>query len=321
EKAAAKAEVDSALANAKSAVNNETTIDGVDAQETAGKAAIDNIFNNLEAKNEENLNNAKDSAKDELQNEAEKQKEEIDHLPDLTDEEKQVAKDAIDETVKDGKENINKAASAEDITEAKNEALDTIKAEVDKAKQQDAKNAAEKVLNDKAQSTKDAIDTLTGVDEDAKQAAKEAVDQALADALNNVKDAQNIAAVEEAVSNGKTTMDDIYDDLLAENNTILENAKNAAKDELDNAAEDAKKTIDGLPNLSGDDKQAAKDAIDKAVEEGKTAIETGTSPSDITNKKNDAISNVDTIVDGVKLADDKLGAIKELEQKAQSTEE
>src|SRR5699024_4428853 len=127
--------------------------------------------------------------------------------------------------------------------------------------------------------------------------------------------------VEEAVSNGKTAMDDIYDDLLAENNTILENAKNAAKDELDNAAEDAKKTIDGLPNLSGDDKQAAKDAIDKAVEEGKTAIETGTSPSDITNKKNDAISNVDTIVDGVKLADDKLGAIKELEQKAQSTEE
>src|SRR5699024_8279253 len=136
-----------------------------------------------------------------------------------------------------------------------------------------------------------------------------------------VKDAQNIAAVEEAVSNGKTAMDDIYDDLLAENNTILENAKNAAKDELDNAAEDAKNTIDGLPNLSDDDKQAAKDAIDKAVEEGKAAIETGTSPSDITNKKDDAISNVDTIVDDAKLADDKLGAIKELEQKAQSTEE
>src|SRR5699024_3018053 len=184
-----------------------------------------------------------------------------------------------------------------DITEAKKDALDKVQDEVDKAKMKDTKNAAEKALNDKAQSTKDAIDALTGVDEDAKKAAKEAVDQALTDALNNVKDAQNIAAVEEAVSHGKTAMDDIYDDLLAENNTILENAKNAAKDELDSTAEDAKNAIDALPNLSDDDKQAAKDAIDQAVEEGKAAIESGTSPSDITNKKNDAISHVDTIVD------------------------
>src|SRR5699024_7533092 len=151
EKAAAKAEVDSALSNAKSAVNNETTIDGVDAQETAGKATIDNIFNSLEAKNEENLNNAKDSAKDELQNEADKQKEEIDNLADLTDEEKQAAKDAIDQAVKEGNDAIDNADSPEDITEAKKDALDTIQDEVDKAKLQDAKNAAEKVLNDKAQ--------------------------------------------------------------------------------------------------------------------------------------------------------------------------
>ncbi|MDE8105073.1 DUF1542 domain-containing protein, partial [Erysipelothrix rhusiopathiae] len=42
---------------------------------------------------------------------------------------------------------------------------------------------------------------------------------------------------------------------------------------LDKKAEDAKKEIDKLPNLTDDEKQKAKDDIDQKNQDGKDAIE------------------------------------------------
>ncbi|MDE8209643.1 DUF1542 domain-containing protein, partial [Erysipelothrix rhusiopathiae] len=55
---------------------------------------------------------------------------------------------------------------------------------------------------------------------------------------------------------------------IVEDNKLLD-TKNKAKDDLDKKAEDAKKEIDKLPNLTDDEKQKAKDEIDQKTNDGK----------------------------------------------------
>src|SRR5699024_9855389 len=170
------------LADALKAVQDAADIPAVDKAVTDGKAAMDAIYDSIATESEKNLENAKDKAKDELEKEAEDAKDEIDNLPNLTDEEKEEAKDAIDEAVKDGKDNIDNATSPEDATNEKNNTVDSIEKEVEKAKLQDAKNAAVAALEAKAKSTKDSIDKLTGVNKKEKDAAKKAIEKALKNA-------------------------------------------------------------------------------------------------------------------------------------------
>src|SRR5699024_8067848 len=108
---------------------------------------------------------------------------------------------------------IDSATTPEEISKEKNNTIDNINKEVDKAKLQDAKNGAVDELEAKAESTKDAIDKLTGVSKKEKDAAKKAVDKALVDALQVVQDATDIPAVDKAITDGKATMDAIYDSL------------------------------------------------------------------------------------------------------------
>lgn len=105
---------------------------------------------------------------------------------------------------------------------------------------------------------------------------------------------------------------------IVEDNKLLD-TKNKAKDDLDKKAEDAKKEIDELPNLTDDEKQKAKDDIDQKTEEGKNAIDQGTTPKDVENAKNTTDTAVKDIVDQSTLQDEKNRAKKDLEAKADET--
>ncbi|NBA01882.1 DUF1542 domain-containing protein, partial [Erysipelothrix rhusiopathiae] len=99
----------------------------------------------------------------------------------------------------------------------------------------------------------------------------------------------------------------------------LLDSKHEAKKDLDKKAEDAKKEIDKLPNLSDDEKQKAKDDIDQKTEEGKEAIDQGTTPKDVEEAINTTDNAVKEIVDQSTLQDAKNKAKKDLEAKADET--
>lgn len=320
-KETAKKAIAEEVTKAETAIDAATSIDAVEQAEKAGKSTIDRIYDKIEVKNEKNIQKAKDAATDQLEDEAANAKKEIDDLENISEDAKDALKKKIDEAVSAGKDAIKDAENPEDITNAKNEAFDAIDKTVDQAKLQNAQNKAEQELEDKAASTKEAINKLSEVDKAAKEEAVAAVDKALENALKDVQEAKNIDAVEKALTDGKAEMDRIYDQIVTDNNTILDHAKDKATEELEKAAEDAKDKIDKLPNLSDDEKKAAKDKIDEAVKEGKEQIEKGESPEDITESKKDTVVSIDKIVDDAKLADEKNAAKAELEQKAQSTKD
>ncbi|MDE8060734.1 DUF1542 domain-containing protein, partial [Erysipelothrix rhusiopathiae] len=63
----------------------------------------------------------------------------------------------------------------------------------------------------------------------------------------------------------------------------LLDTKNRAKNDLDKKAEDAKKEIDKLPNLTDDEKQKAKDDIEQKNKEGQDEIEKKKKPKAVDN--------------------------------------
>lgn len=314
-KETAKKSIANEITKAESVIDEATSIDAVEQAEKAGKSAIDGIYNNIEENNEENIQNAKDAATKQLGEEATNAKKDIEALENLSDDEKDSLKKEIDDAVSSGKDAVKDAENLEDITKAKDEAIDAIDKTVDQAQLKNAQNKAEQELQEKAASTIEAINSLSGVDKDAKKEATAAVNKALENGLNDVQAAKNMDAVEKAVADGKAEMDRIYDDLGAENNTIIDEAKDKATEELEKEAEDAKDKVDKLPNLSDDEKEAAKNKIDEEVEKGKEKIEKAESPDEITESKKDTVESIGKIVDDAKLADKKISAKDELEQK------
>ena len=75
----------------------------------------------------------------------------------------------------------------------------------------------------------------------------------------------------------------------------LENKKNAAKDELDKAAQAKKDAIDNDPNLTDEQKQAAKDKVDKELQAGKEAIDKATDESGVNAAESSAKTNIGNI--------------------------
>ncbi|MDE8262791.1 DUF1542 domain-containing protein [Erysipelothrix rhusiopathiae] len=184
---------------------------------------------------------------------------------------------------------------------------------VDDNKLLDSKNEAKDDLDKKAEEAKKEIDSLPNLTDEEKTKAKDDIDQKNQegkDAIDQSKDSKEIEKVIDTTDKG---INDIVDD-----NKLLD-SKNKAKDDLDKKAEDAKKEIDKLPNLTDDEKQKAKDDIDQKTQDGKDAIDQGTTPKDVEDAKNTTDKAVKDIVDQSTLQDAKNKAKKDLEAKADET--
>ena len=75
----------------------------------------------------------------------------------------------------------------------------------------------------------------------------------------------------------------------------LESKKDAAKEELDKAAQAKKEAIDSDPNLTDEQKQAAKDKVDKELAAGKDAIDKATDENGINSAESAAKTNIGNI--------------------------
>ncbi|NBA02063.1 DUF1542 domain-containing protein [Erysipelothrix rhusiopathiae] len=217
--------------------------------------------------------------------------------------------DVTQDTIDELKNRINSVASP-----GLNEKLTNDLKELERVYElQELKPVLKQELESKADDAIKKIENLQNVSEDEKNEKIAAIKKE----LENGKIAIDGAKKREDAISGKDTSSLNIEKIV--NEISLVDQKNNSKSDLDKKAEDAKKEIDKLPNLTEEEKQTAKEAIDQKTKEGKDAIDQATTPKDVEEAKNTTDTTVKEVVDQSTLQDAKNKAKKELEAKAEET--
>ncbi|MDE8288196.1 DUF1542 domain-containing protein [Erysipelothrix rhusiopathiae] len=317
DKNAANNEINQTLEQSIQRINQTQDVNVLPENLQIGMDELDALLVKYEQLNSDKFNNQKENLKTELDKKAEDAKKEIDTLPNLTEDEKQKAKDAIDQKTKDGKDAIDQGTTPKDVEDAKNTTDTSVKETVDQSNLLDAKNKAKKDLEAKADETKNAIDALPGVSQEAKDKAKGEIDDALNKGIENIASGKSVEDVNNAVSETKTEMDAIKDAITKENNDSIDASINDKKSHLDAEAKKAKEVIDKLENLSQTEKDDAKKLIDETVSDTSKELDKATTPSDINTIYNQGKTDIGNVVIKAELDDAKTKAIKDLNDKAE----
>ncbi|TDW08926.1 SasC/Mrp/FmtB intercellular aggregation protein [Staphylococcus sp. AtDRG32] len=274
EKEAAKAKVDQAVTEAKAHINEAINNSGVDEAKTNGTTTINAIQPEVIKKSE--ARQAIDAA-------ARAKKEAIDQTPDATTEEKEAAKAKVDQAVTEAKGHINEAINNSGVNEAKTNGTTTINAiqpEVIK------KSESRQAIDDIARAKKEAIDQTPGATTEEKEAAKAKVDQAVTEAKGHINEAINNSGVDEAKTNGTTTINAIQPEVIK---------KSEARQAIDDAARVKKEAIDQTPDATTEEKEAAKAKVDQAVTEAKAHINEAINNSGVDETKTNGTTTINAI--------------------------
>ncbi|MHB9782668.1 DUF1542 domain-containing protein, partial [Streptococcus sp. 10F2] len=259
---------DKALADAEAVLKKpDASQDEIDAAQKAledAKSALDG---------QSNVNNAKDTAKQDIDKAAEAKKSEIDARQDLTDEEKTAAKAQVDTEAGTAKAAVDAATTNDAVESAKNKGVETVKAINPDA---EAKNAAEKAINDAAKAKIEEIKAKEGLTEEEKEAAIAQVAEASKKAVDEIVKATTNDAVEKAKNDGLNNIDAINPDAVA---------KPEAKKAIDEAAKAKKAEIDARKDLTDEEKTAAKAQVDAEATKAKDAVDAATTNAGVEEAK------------------------------------
>ncbi|MCI2900410.1 DUF1542 domain-containing protein, partial [Staphylococcus hominis] len=274
EKEAAKAKVDQAVTEAKAHINESINNSGVDEAKTNGTTTINAIQPEVIKKSE---------ASQAIDDIARAKKEAIDQTPDATTEEKEAAKAKVDQAVTEAKAHINETINNSGVDEAKTNGTTTINAiqpEVIK------KSEASQAIDDIARAKKEAIDQTPDATTEEKEAAKAKVDQAVTEAKAHINEAINNSGVDEAKTNGTTTINAIQPEVIK---------KSEARQAIDDIARAKKEAIDQTPDATTEEKEAAKAKVDQAVTEAKAHINEAINNSSVDEAKTNGTNTINAI--------------------------
>ncbi|WP_145450244.1 SasC/FmtB family protein [Staphylococcus hominis] len=274
EKEAAKAKVDQAVTEAKGHINEAINNSGVDEAKTNGTTTINAIKPEVIKKSE---------ARQAIDDAARAKKEAIDQTPGATTEEKEAAKAKVDQAVTEAKGHINEAINNSGVDEAKTNGTTTINAiqpEVIK------KSEARQAIDDAARAKKEAIDQTPDATTEEKEAAKAKVDQAVTEAKAHINEAINNSGVDEAKTNGTTTINAIQPEITK---------KIKAREAIDEVARAKKEAIDRIQDATTEEKEAAKAKVDQAVTEAKGHINEAINNSGVDETKTNGTTTINAI--------------------------
>ncbi|HFI2450367.1 TPA: DUF1542 domain-containing protein, partial [Streptococcus suis] len=306
----AKQEVAAATADAVKGIEANTNLTDAEkdeykatvtkAAETAEKAIADaTTAADIQSKT---FDATQDVAKEEVKADAADAVKGIQANDNLSEAEKTAAKEAVEKARDTTLENIENAKTAADVDTAtldaeKANAKAEIKAAADDAKKaidentnlpESDKNALKLAIDAEVAATNLEIDNAKTAEEiDAatlateKSIAKAEVKAAAEDALRAIDENANLTDDEKAKAKADVYVElskaekaiDKADTADAIDNATLVGEKAFANEELEAAAEDAKKAIDANTNLTDAEKQAAKDAVDAEVAKANDAID------------------------------------------------
>ena len=280
---AQKAELATAIANGKSAIEAAADITAVSNALATAKAAIDEIKTDAELMAEELLS-AKNTAKAEL-----------DIYVNATDYRAE-QQTALATAIADGKAAIEASA---DIT-AVNIALANAKVIIDGIKT-NAELTAEELVTAKADA-KTALDTYVSVG-DYRTEQQSTLATAISNGKSAIDAATDITAVSTALANAKAVIDEIKTDaeLTAE--------------ELAAAKTEAKATLDAYVNIN-DYRTEQQTAIADAIANGKNAIDAATTKAGVTSALDSAKLSIDAIKTDSEMTAEELASAKQVAKNA-----
>ncbi|MEN1930775.1 SasC/FmtB family protein [Staphylococcus hominis] len=274
EKEAAIAKIDQEVTKAKEQIHQALKNENVDTAKTNGTNFINAIQPEI---------TKKIKAREAIDEVARAKKEAIDRIQDATTEEKEAAKAKVDQAVTEAKGHINEAINNSGVDEAKTNGTTTINAiqpEVIK------KSEARQAIDDAARAKKEAIDQTPGATTEEKEAAKAKVDQAVTEAKGHINEAINNSGVDEAKTNGTTTINAIQPEVIK---------KSEARQAIDDAARAKKEAIDQTPDATTEEKEAAKAKVDQAVTEAKAHINEAINNSGVDEAKTNGTNTINAI--------------------------
>ncbi|MEW4605174.1 SasC/FmtB family protein [Staphylococcus hominis] len=274
EKEVAKAKVDKIVTEAKNNINQATTNSSVDDAQNEGITAINAVIPEVVKKSD---------ARDTIDEVARIKKAAIDQTPDATVEEKEAAIAKIDQEVTKAKEQIHQALKNENVDTAKTNGtnfINAIQPEITK------KIKAREAIDEVARAKKEAIDRIQDATTEEKEAAKAKVDQAVTEAKGHINEAINNSGVDEAKTNGTTTINAIQPEVIK---------KSEARQAIDAAARAKKEAIDQTPDATTEEKEAAKAKVDQAVTEAKAHINEAINNSGVDEAKTNGTTTINAI--------------------------
>ncbi|HEL2164962.1 TPA: DUF1542 domain-containing protein, partial [Streptococcus suis] len=285
---------------AKTAINEATTPDAVQAEMDKGVAAL--------AKDV--LDAAKQDAKNKIAKDAAAAKEAIASNPNLSDEAKEAAKKAVDTDAQAATDAIDKALKPDAVQAEEDKGVAAITKDVLDAAKQDAKN---KIAKDAA-AAKEAIASNPNLTDAEKKTFTDAVDAEVAKANDAISAATSPADVQKEEDAGVAA--------IAED--VLDAAKQDAKNKIAKESDAAKSAIDANPNLTPEEKESAKKAIDTDAQAATAAIDKASTPDAVQVEEDKGVAAINLItakadakgVIAAKLADE----IKRLEDKQAEAE-
>ena len=257
-----------AITDGKTAIDNATTIDGVNTAKSNAEAAV----NAVKTKAQKALENAKTTAKNDL------------------------------DTLQSGKnQNDYDAADWTTLTQA----ITDGKIAIDNATTLDAVNTAKTNAETAANAVKTKEQKAAEALVAAKTSAKDALDNLKSGKTQSDYDDEDWTALTQAITNGKTAIDAAETiDAVNTAKTNAENAVNSIKTKAQKAAETlsqaktaAKGELDSLLNNKTQSDYDAEDwtAITQAISSGKTAIDNAETTVAVDTAKNTAISAVSAV--------------------------
>ena len=274
EKEVAKVKVDKIVTEAKNNINQATTNSSVDDAQNEGITAINAVIPEVVKKSD---------ARDTIDEVARIKKAAIDQTPDATVEEKEAAIAKIDQEVTKAKEQIHQALKNENVDTAKTNGtnfINAIQPEITK------KIKAREAIDEVARAKKEAIDRIQDATTEEKEAAKAKVDQAVTEAKDHINEAINNSGVDEAKTNGTTTINAIQPEVIK---------KSEARQAIDDAARAKKEAIDQTPDATTEEKEAAKAKVDQAVTEAKAHINEAINNSGVDEAKTNGTTTINAI--------------------------
>ena len=274
EKEVAKAKVDKIVTEAKNNINQATTNSSVDDAQNEGITAINAVIPEVVKKSD---------ARDTIDEVARIKKAAIDQTPDATVEEKEAAIAKIDQEVTKAKEQIHQALKNENVDTAKTNGtnfINAIQPEITK------KIKAREAIDEVARAKKEAIDRIQDATTEEKEAAKAKVDQAVTEAKGHINEAINNSGVDEAKTNGTTTINAIQPEVIK---------KSEARQAIDDIARAKKEAIDQTPDATTEEKEAAKAKVDQAVTEAKAHINEAINNSGVDEAKTNGTNTINAI--------------------------
>ncbi|MDF7637653.1 DUF1542 domain-containing protein [Leuconostocaceae bacterium ESL0958] len=297
---AAKSDVD----QMKQGIDQDAAKQQLDAQNAAGQKAIGQAQSSAAVQQQAQQATDQIAADKALDAAADQSLAAINAQQPLANDKKQAAVAAVKQHQNEAKQNVQKATNSQDVAAAKTAGLQNMNQDVSAAQLNSAKEDAKNRLLAHAGQTKAAIKQIPNTNKDYDGQ----VDQAAQNGdqhnggTKGIDQAKDLNAVNQALNNGQTAVDQVKAQAQADGKQNLADAKAANKAQLDQAAQQAKSSIAQQGALSDGDRQAFQKQVDEANQAAKDQIDQDNSKDQMDKDYRAGGQNINQAVQDAQLA-------------------